>query len=87
MLWIFAFLSLLLAVFALICRSLWWMIGSAAIYTPFTLYLGMTPRFRYVPFFLIFFLLAGLAAWTGRQWLGWLFMSPVTLFTLYVEIS
>ena len=57
MLWIFAFLSLLLAVFALICRSLWWMIASAAIYAPFALYLGMTPRFRYVPFFLIFFLL------------------------------
>ena len=86
MLWIFAALSLLLAVFALISRSLWWMIGSAAIYAPFTLYLGMTPKFRYVPFFLIFFLLVGLAVWTGRQWLGWLFMSPVSLFTLYVAI-
>jgi hypothetical protein len=46
----------------------------------------MTPKFRYVPFFLIFFLLVGLAVWTGRQWLGWLFMSPVSLFTLYVAI-
>ncbi len=84
MAWLLVAVAFVIAVYALVHRSVWWLIGSAVFYAPFVFYLGSTPRFWYAPFLLIFYLLAGIALRTHRYDLAWILMSPIVIFTIYV---
>lgn len=58
MLWDFVVLSSAVAVYALIKKSVPWMVISTALYAPFAIYLTMTPRFRWAVLILIFYLVS-----------------------------
>lgn len=86
MLWFSVALAIVTAVYALERRSVWWLLASAAFYAPFALLLGLTPRFRYGPLLLIFYLLAGIALRISRHRRAWIFLIPIALFTVYMGV-
>jgi len=58
MLWGFVVLSFAVAVYALIKKSVPWMVISTVLYAPFAIYLTMTPRFRGAILILVFYLVS-----------------------------
>jgi hypothetical protein len=75
--WPFIILSILASAAGILTKRAAWLLLGAFLAVPFAFYIGGTPRFRIVGFFLpLLHLAAALAVQKGWRRLAWLFILP-----------